>query len=75
MTAATDQRDALAQLAEQRGWQRKQYERVDVYIRGIFHVHAIWRDSQVLNGGSHHEDTVLMSYTRDLAKVQSWLAR
>lgn len=75
VNTATDERTALSQLAEQRGWQRKEYERVDVYLRGLFHVHAIWRDANKLNGGSHHEDSVLLTYTRDLAKVQSWLAK
>lgn len=74
-TTATDERQALSQLAEQSGWQRKEYERVDVYIRGIYQVRAIWRDAGKLNGGSHHEDTELMSYTRDLAKIQGWLAK
>lgn len=75
MTTATDARTALAEVAEQLGWQRKKYDRVDVYIRGLYQVHAMWRDSRVLNGGSHHEDSVLLSYTRDLAKLQGWLAK
>lgn len=75
MTTATDERQTLSRLAEQLGWQRKEYERVDVYIRGLYNVHVMWRDASKLNGGSHHEDTVLLSYTRDLAKIQGWLAK
>jgi hypothetical protein len=74
-TNAADQRLALSELGAQSGWRRNEYQRVDVYVRGIHHVHAIWRDAAVLNGGSHYEDAVLMSYTRDLAKVRSWLAK
>ncbi len=75
MTTATDERQALAELAEQSGWQRKEYQRVDVYIRGLFHVHVVWGGQNTVSGGSHHEDSVMLSYTRDLGKIQSWLAK
>ncbi|MGH3561042.1 MAG: hypothetical protein ACRDTN_04375 [Mycobacterium sp.] len=75
MTTATDERQALSQLAEQLGWQRREHERVDVYIRGLFHVHVVWRGTSAINGGSHYEDSILLSYTRDLAKIQGWLAK
>jgi hypothetical protein len=44
-TTATDVRQALAEQAEQLGWQRTRRERIDIYRRGIIHVHAVWRDS------------------------------
>ena len=75
MTTATDKRQSLADLAEGLGWQRREHQRVDVYSRGLFQVHAIWRDADRLNGGSHHEDSVMLAYTRDLAKLQGWLAK
>lgn len=74
-TTATDARETLSEKAEQQGWQRTQRERVDVYSRGIYQVHAIWRDSTALNGGARYEDGVLLAYTTELAKTQSWLAR
>lgn len=74
-TTATDAREALSERAEQFGWRRTARERVDIYGRGIYQVHAIWRDSSTLNGGSHYEDSVLLAYTTELAKIQSWLAR
>ncbi|KLO31114.1 hypothetical protein ABW16_03670 [Mycolicibacter heraklionensis] len=74
-TTATDAREILSEKAEQNGWRRTQRERVDVYSRGIYHVHAIWRDNNTLNGGSHYEDSILLTYTTDLAKTQGWLAR
>lgn len=74
-TTETDAREALSGQAEQLGWQRTRRERVDVYNRGIYQVHAIWRDATTLNGGSHYEDSVLLAYTAELPKVQSWLGR
>lgn len=74
-TTATDLRQTLAEQAEQAGWARTRRERVDIYSRGLFHVHAIWRDSCTLNGGAYYEDSVLLTYTTDLAKIQSWLAK
>lgn len=74
-TTATDARETLSEKAEQQGWQSTQRERVDIYSRGIYHVHAIWRDNATLNGGAHYEDGVLLAYTTDLAKTQSWLGR
>jgi len=73
-TTATDARETLSAKAEQQGWGRTQRERVDVYSRGIYQVHAIWGDG-TLNGGAHYEDGVLLAYTTDLAKTASWLAR
>lgn len=75
MTTATDTRQELSQLAEQSGWQCREHDRADVYLRGRYRVHAIWRDGRVLNGGSHYEDGVLLSYTRDLTKLRGWLTK
>lgn len=74
-TTAIGTREALAEQAAQLGWQRTRRETVDIYIRGRHQVHAIWRDAETLNGGAHYEDTVLLTYTRDYAKIQSWLAK
>lgn len=74
-STATDAREGLSATAAQLGWGRTQRERVDVYSRGIYQVHAIWRDASTVNGGAHYEDTVLLAYTSDLAKIQVWLAR
>ncbi|CAJ1498188.1 hypothetical protein MU0083_001864 [[Mycobacterium] kokjensenii] len=74
-TSATDAREGLSEKAEGSGWTRTRRERVDVYSRGIYHVHAIWQDDNTLNGGAHYEDSILLTYTTDLAKLQSWLGR
>lgn len=75
MTTATDERQALSEFGEQFGWRRKEHDRADIYMRGASHVHVMWRDPGVLNGGSHYEDSVLLAYTRNLAKIQGWLAK
>ncbi|MEB3022033.1 hypothetical protein [[Mycobacterium] crassicus] len=72
---ATDVRQTLSEQAEQFGWQRTRRERVDIYSRGVFQIHAIWRGSSTVNGGAHYEDTILLAYTTDLGKIQSWLAK
>ncbi|ORW23855.1 hypothetical protein AWC18_03985 [Mycolicibacter nonchromogenicus] len=74
-TTATDARESLSEKAEQQGWQRTRRERVDVYGRGIYQVHAIWRDNTTMNGGARYEDAILLAYTTEPAKLQSWLAR
>ncbi|MGV0626314.1 hypothetical protein [Mycolicibacter minnesotensis] len=74
-TTAIDVREALSEKSVQLGWRRTQRERVDIYSRGIYQVHAIWRDNAVVNGGAHYEDSVLLAYTTELAKIQSWLSR
>ncbi|MEB3050240.1 hypothetical protein KV112_10905 [Mycolicibacter sp. MYC123] len=74
-STTTDLRQALSDQAEQLGWRRTRRERVDIYSRGIYHVHAMWRDDTVLNGGAHYEDTVLLAYTTEVGKIQSWLAK
>ena len=75
MTTATDERQTLASLADELGWQRRQYERVDVYNRGVHQVQVVWRGGDVVNGAAHYEDLILMTTTRDLGKIRSWLAK
>lgn len=75
MTTATDERAALAESAEQLGWRRNAYDRTDVYLRGNHRVHVMWRGTAAVNGGAHYEDGVLMTHTRELAKIRTWLAK
>jgi hypothetical protein len=74
MTTATDQRQELSQIAEQHGWQRRELDRVDIYRRDATQVHVLWRGNSAISGGSRHEDYVLLSYTRDLGRIQGWLS-
>lgn len=70
---ATDERQAVNELAAQSGWQRNEHDRVNVYLRGSACVHVVWRGAGAISGGSRYDDEVLSSYTRDLAKIQGWL--
>jgi len=74
-TTATDVRHTLSEQAEKLGWRRTRRERVDIYSRGVFHVHALWRDRSTVNGGAQYEDSILLNYTTDLAKIQIWLSK
>lgn len=74
-STTTDLRQTLSEQAEQLGWRRTRRERVDIYSRGVYQVHAMWRDDTTVNGGAHYEDTILLAYTTDVGKIQSWLAR
>ena len=69
----TDERQALSRLAEESGWQRRESDRVDIYLRGSVRVHVLWRGADAISGGSRYEDFVLQSYTRDVVKARSWL--
>jgi len=40
---APDERAALAKATEESGWQRREVERVDIYLRGKSRVRVIWR--------------------------------
>lgn len=75
MTTATDERTSLAESAQQLGWRRNEYDRTDVYLRGNYRVHVMWRGTDTVNGGAHYEDGVLMTYSRELGKIRSWLAK
>lgn len=74
-STTTDLRQTLSEQAEQLGWRRTRRERVDIYSRGLYHVHAMWRDDTTLNGGAHYEDTILLAYTTEAGKIRSWLAK
>lgn len=75
MTTATAERQVLSESAEQLGWQRNEHERVDVYLRGNYRIHVMWRGTDTINGGSYYEDGALLTYSRESAKILSWLAK
>jgi hypothetical protein len=72
---ATDERQALSQLAEESGWERRESDRIDVYVRDHARVRVLWRGPSAISGGSLYQDDVLMTHTRDLATVKGWFAR
>jgi hypothetical protein len=70
---ATDERTALAQATEAAGWQRREIDRTDVYLRGLSRVRVIWRGNDAISGGSRFQDDVMEQYSRDLDTVKGWL--
>jgi hypothetical protein len=70
---ASDERAALAQATEEAGWQRREVERVDIYLRGKSRVRVIWRGDDAISGGSRFQDDVMEQYSRDLNTVKKWL--
>ena len=73
--AATAERDEVISLAEQAGWQHRDADRSDYYLRRPERVHIIWQGSHAISGGVLYRDGILMSLTRDLETVRSWLKR
>lgn len=71
---ATNDRLALSELAEQSGWRRRQVDRTDFYRRGLREVELLFT-ADTLNGGSLYEDLHLLTYTRDMSTIESWLTR
>lgn len=72
---ATVQRDEVIGLAEQTGWQHRDADRSDYYLRTPDRVHIVWQGNQAISGGALYRDNILMSVTRELDTVKSWLNR
>ena len=73
--SGTDERQSLADAGEERGWQRRALDRVDVYIRDRYRVRVIWQGTEVISGASYFDNEMYEGYTRDLAKVRTWLKK
>jgi hypothetical protein len=72
--SATKDRQALSELAEQAGWQRRQVDRTDFYRRGLREVELFFTADN-LNGGALYEDLSMLTYSREIETVQAWLTR
>ena len=73
--AATDQRLTLSELSGERGWQRRETDRADIYTRGKIRIRVIWQGDTAISGASYFEDDMYETYTRELDKVRTWLSR
>lgn len=74
--ADTGQRQALAQLGEERGWNRRISDgRADIYMKGTVRIRVVWAGDQDLSGASLFHDQWYESYTRDPSTVSAWLKR
>ena len=72
---ATDERQTIADFAEQGGWHRRNVDRTDFYSKGGARVQLIWQGTDSISGGSLYHDDNLTAYTRELSTVQGWLKR
>jgi hypothetical protein len=73
--SGTDERQALSEAGEEKGWRRRESDRVDIFIRGRYRVRVIWRGADAISGASLFDDEMYEGYTRDLAKVRTWLKK
>jgi hypothetical protein len=69
------ERDELSQLAAQAGWDHRDADRSDYYLRRPDRVHVVWQGSHAISGGVLYRDGILMTLTRDLDTVKGWLKR
>ncbi len=74
MADATE-RQTLAATGEERGWNRRVADRVDIYMRDATRIRVIWSGDDALSGSSRHQDDIMEQYSRDLATVKVWLSR
>ena len=71
----TGERKTLVQFGEEQGWQCREHERADVYLRGTVRIRVIWQGDEQISGASLFHDEMYESYTRDLAIVRAWFKR
>ncbi len=74
MTAMAE-RDEVSELAVQAGWLRRDADRDDYYTRQPDRVRVTWQGNEAISGGALYKDGILMSVTRELGTVKSWLKR
>jgi hypothetical protein len=72
---ATDERQTLAELAEEGGWHRRNVDRTDYYQKAGARVQVIWQGTEAISGGTLYHDDVLTTYSRDLSTIKGWLRR
>lgn len=74
--ADTGERQVLAQLGDERGWNRRiSDERADIYMKGTVRIRVVWAGDQEISGASLFHDQWYESYTRDPSTVSAWLRR
>ena len=73
--AATEERQALAELGEQQGWSLRENGRTDTYQRDAFRIRVMWQGDAAISGASYFQDEAMSTYTRELSKVRDWLQR
>jgi hypothetical protein len=72
--ADATERQALAEFTEERGWNRRVSDRVDIFERGTARIRVIWQGDEAISGGSRYQDDGMEQYSRDLTTVKGWLS-
>jgi hypothetical protein len=74
--ADTGERQVLAQLGEERGWNHRISDgRADIFMKGTVRIRVVWAGDQDISGASLFHDQWYESYTRDSSTVSAWLRR
>lgn len=69
------EREALSEIAGTAGWDLRTADRTDYFSRGEDLVRVTWQEPGAISGGAHFQDGYLMSNSRDLKSVRTWLKR
>ena len=76
MTTATGERQTLARLGGDQGWNRRvSDERADIYMKGTVRIRVVWAGDESISGATLFHDDMYESYTRDPGTVRAWLKR
>ena len=73
--SGADERLALSEAGEEKGWHKRELGRTDVFIRDRYRVRVIWQGAGAISGASLFDNEMYEGYTRDLAKVRTWLKK
>lgn len=73
--SGTDERQAISEAGREKGWQRRESGRVDIYLRDRYRIRVIWQGNDVISGASFFDNEMYELYTRDLAKLRAWLKK
>ena len=75
MTDATGERQALATLGEELGWEhRPSADHAEVFNKGTVRIRVNWAGEQI-SGATIFHDQMYESYTRDADTLRAWLKR
>ena len=77
MTTGTEERQSVAQLADEQDWQRRvsSDERGDIFNRGTVRIRAVWEGDAKLCGATLFHDEMYESYTREVRTLRAWFRR
>lgn len=74
MTAIAE-RQELAALATEAGWQRSERATNDYYMRRNDRVRVIWGGRPTMSGAALYQDDIMITYSNDVNSVRGWLKR